>query len=73
MQKNYVPEKLPLLRRVTSHPSIVRNAEGLQGECPPFCFVLSHNNNLGLQIWSTTSLSPVQKKQSHPRNVYNCV
>lgn len=45
----------------------------LQGKCPPFCFVLSHNNNnnLGLQIWSITSLSPVQKKQSHHRNVYN--
>lgn len=50
MQKNDVAEKLPLLRMVTSHPSIVRNAEGMHGKCPPFCCVLSHNNNSGLQI-----------------------
>lgn len=63
MQKNYVPEKLPLLRMVTSHPSIVRNAEGMQAKRPPFCCVLSHNNNLGLQICSLNSLNPVQNKK----------
>lgn len=62
MQKSYMPEKLPLLRMVTPHPSTVRNAEGMQGKCPPFCCVLSHNNNLRLQIWTITSLSPVQNK-----------
>lgn len=53
-----MPEKLPLLRMVTSHPSIVKNAEGMQGKSPPLCCVLSHNNNnnnLRLQIWSITS------------------
>lgn len=42
MQKSYMPEKLPLLRMVTPHPSTVRNAEGMQGNVLPsvVCYLI---------------------------------
>lgn len=75
MQKSYMPEKLPLLRMVTPHPSTVRNAEGMQGNVLPsvvcYLIIIIWGFKYGPQPPSVLYKINTKKKQSHPRSVYN--